>query len=167
MEANRQWQKKLVVGGLFAAIICLLTFLVRVPIPWAQGYVHPGDAAIYLGAFILGPLFGALAAGLGSALADLISGFPVYAPVTFIIKALMAVIVALWIRRLSDTTSAKALILPLFIAAAWMVAGYFIYEIPAFGFGNALAALPFNLLQGVVGVLIAIPLINIGGKYRL
>ena len=167
MEANRQWQKKLVLGGLFAAVIFLLTFLIHVPIPGGGGYIHPGDAAIYLGAFLLGPLYGALAAGVGSMLSDLAAGYVIYAPVTFIIKALMALIVALWVRRLPDTTSAKALLLPLFIAAAWMVAGYFIFEIPTLGFGKALVGLPFNLLQGAVGVLIAIPLINIGGKYKL
>jgi uncharacterized membrane protein len=167
MDSNRIWQKKMVTGGLFAAIICLLTFLVHVPIPWGQGYIHPGDAAIYLGAFVLGPLFGALAAGVGSGLADLLAGYAPYIPVTFIIKSLMAVIVALWIRRLPDTTSAKTVILPLSVAAAWMVAGYFIYEMAAFGFGIALADLLFNLLQGAAGVLIAIPLINLGGKYKL
>jgi len=93
MEANRQWQKKLVLGGLFAAIIFLLTFLVHVPIPGGGGYIHPGDAAIYLGAFLLGPLYGALAAGVGSMLSDLAAGYVIYAPVTFIIKALMALIV--------------------------------------------------------------------------
>ncbi|MFZ5974891.1 MAG: ECF transporter S component [Bacillota bacterium] len=165
MDSSRLWQKKMITGGLFAAIICLLTFLIHVPI--TKGYIHPGDAAIYLGAFILGPLYGALAAGVGSALADLFAGYAVYIPVTFIIKSLMAVIVALWIRRVSDTASAKNVILPLSVAAAWMVAGYFIYEMAAFGFGVALVNLPFNLLQGVAGVLIAIPLINLGGKYKL
>lgn len=167
MEANRQWQKKLVMGALFAAIIFLLTFLIHIPIPGGAGYVHPGDGAIYLGAIILGPLFGALAAGVGSALSDLLAGYAAYAPVTFVIKALMAVIVALWVRRLSDPTSAKAVSPALAVAALWMVAGYFIFEIPVYGFGVALWDVLLNLLQGAVGVLVAIPLINIGGKNKL
>lgn len=165
MESNRLWQKKMITGGLFAAIICLLTLL-HVPIPWGQGYIHPGDATIYLGAFILGPLYGALAAGVGSALADLISGYAIYIPVTFIVKALMAVIVGVWIKRLPDM-SVKTVLFPLAVAAAWMVAGYFIFEMAAFNFGMALTDLPFNLIQGAAGVLIAIPLINLGEKYKL
>ncbi len=167
MSTNRDWQKRLVLGGVFAAIICLLTFFTRVQVLGTGAYIHLGDSAIYLGAFLLGPLYGAAAAGIGSMFADLFAGASQYMLVTFIVKALMAVIVGVWLSKMDDTTSGRKVIVPLCVAAAWMMAGYFLYDIALVDLAYALGGLLFNLIQAVAGVLIAIPLINLTGKYKL
>ena len=76
----------IVLAGLFAALIFVMTaYLPR--IPTARGYIHIGDAAIYLSASILPKPFAAVAAALGGFLADALTGYMIWAPYTLIIKA--------------------------------------------------------------------------------
>ena len=91
--------KKTVMAALMAALICVATFVVRIPTP-LHGYVNLGDCLVLFAASILSPWYAALAAGLGSALADLISGYVIYAPATFVIKALMALLFCLFIKNI-------------------------------------------------------------------
>ena len=63
--------------------------LIRIPTP-LKGYINLGDAIVLLCAFLLPPSYAFFAAGIGSMLADIFSGYAVYAPATFIIKGLMA-----------------------------------------------------------------------------
>ncbi|MFR5877025.1 MAG: TIGR04002 family protein [Eubacterium sp.] len=82
--------RKMVTAALFAAMIFVLTYFVKVPIA-ASGYVHFGDALIYICAGVLGGPWAILAGAIGEGLADLIGGYAIYAPATIIIKALIAV----------------------------------------------------------------------------
>ena len=83
--------RKLVYAALFAALTCVMTMIVKIPVPATGGYVNLGDCVVLLAGWVLGPMYGGAAAGLGSMLADLVSGYPLYAPGTFVIKACMAV----------------------------------------------------------------------------
>ena len=69
-----------------AALTAAATIAIPVPLP-GGGYANAGDVLVLLSAFVLGPGLGAAAAGVGSALADLILGYTIYAPGTLIIKA--------------------------------------------------------------------------------
>lgn len=139
--------RKIVFTGCMAAIICILTMIVKIPTP-TKGYVNIGDTGVILASAMLGPLYGALASGIGSALADIISGYMVYAPVTLIIKALMAVFAALIIRKVRGN---KSIILAVLFCEAIMVLGYFLFEIFMAGSVAAAAAgIPMNILQGVI-----------------
>lgn len=82
--------KKIVIAALLAAFTCIATMSIRIPTPGTGGYIHPGDAIVLLSGIILGPGYGFLAAGIGSALADLLGGYLVYVPATFIIKGIAA-----------------------------------------------------------------------------
>ena len=64
--------RKLVLAALLAALVCVATMVVQIPSPM-QGYVNLGDCAVLISAWMLGPLYGGAAAGIGSALADLLS----------------------------------------------------------------------------------------------
>ena len=142
--------KKLTTCGIFAAIICVVTTFVAVPAP-AIGNVNLGDIFILCSAWILGPL-GAACSGIGAALADLFSGFAIYAPATLVIKASMAL--ACYYLFVILEKSLKSQILSRFISAlaaeAIMVLGYFIYESAIYGFTAAVASIPFNLIQGSI-----------------
>ena len=81
--------RKLTIGGLLGAVIALCTAYVSFPI--AGGYFHPGDAMVALSGIMLGP-YAALPAAIGSCLADLLAGYTIYAPFTFVIKGLMGLI---------------------------------------------------------------------------
>ena len=83
--------KKLTFTGLMAALICVLTMFPHIPIPAGSGYIHLGDGMILLAAMVVGPL-AIPAAAIGSALADLFSGYALYAPATAVIKGLVALI---------------------------------------------------------------------------
>lgn len=152
--------RKLVLAALFAALTCLMTMVIRVPSPMG-GYVNLGDCAVLLSAWVLGPVYGGAAAGVGSMLADLL-GYPLYAPGTLVIKGLMAVAAALIFRALrpDSSLSLPALTVSGVTAEIIMVGGYFLYEaldLPLFmGFGMAAAAnIPFNMVQGVFGLVAA------------
>ena len=68
--------KKIIMAGLFAALIFVATRFTATPVPFIlkSGYIHAGDGVILLGAYILGGPLGALASAIGSALADLSAG---------------------------------------------------------------------------------------------
>ena len=84
--------KKHVITALFAALTFAATMAIRIPTPGTSGYIHPGDALVILSGVILGPSYGFLAAGIGSALADLLGGYFIYVPITFVIKGLIALL---------------------------------------------------------------------------
>ena len=78
-----------------AMMICIIMVsiaLFRIPIPFTQGYVNLSDAMVFMAVIILGWKYGAVAAGMGSLLGDLLSGFPMWAPWSLVIKACMALI---------------------------------------------------------------------------
>lgn len=81
--------KKLVTAALLAAMTCVATMIIKIPTP-TFGYIHLGDGFVLLCGVVLGPLPGALAAGIGSMFSDIFSGYVTWAPATFIIKALTA-----------------------------------------------------------------------------
>ena len=141
---------KLVQSALLAALCLLLTRVVTIPAP--TGYVNLGDCAVLLSAWILGPIWGGMAAGIGTMLADVLSGYVSYAPATFLIKFAMAVIAALIFRTLEQRQRLTAHIVGTVSAEILMVAGYYIFESVCLGVGAAAAAsVPANMVQGVAG----------------
>ena len=95
---NDKKTKRLALAGQLCGATLLLTLL-SIPLPSGYGYVNLGDAGVYLCALLLPGGLGALAAGVGAALADLILGWAVYAPVTLLIKGLTALLAGLALRR--------------------------------------------------------------------
>ena len=145
--------KKLVLAAIFAAITCVGT-LITVPVPMTNGYVNLGDCVVLLSGWVLGPAYGFLAAAIGSSLADLILGFGLYAPATFVIKGLMALVTYFLFKTLSKGNGAVVpRIISAFVAELIMVAGYCLFESFVYGFGGAIASVPGNSLQGVFGII--------------
>lgn len=143
--------KKIVYSALFAALCCVATMVIRIPTP-TGGYVNAGDAVVLLGAFMLGPVWGACAAGLGSGLADLIAGYALYVPGTFVVKALVALIAAFIVKRFPENKLAVGTVVAGAVAELWMVLGYFLYEALILGYGWAAAGSVLgNLAQAVFG----------------
>ncbi|MGI5935506.1 MAG: ECF transporter S component [Oscillospiraceae bacterium] len=142
---------KLVMGALFAALTCVATIVIVIPSP-TGGYVNPGDSMVLLGAFLLGPTWGAISAGLGSALADAILGYVVYAPGTLVIKGAMALLSGFLLRKMGGSKPAVAAFLASLAGAVLMVLGYFVYSAVFLGYGwGALADIPGNCVQGIFG----------------
>lgn len=139
--------RKLVAAALFAALIYVATAFFTVPLP--TGYANLGDCFCILAGVLLGPVFGPLAAAVGSAIADLLLGYTVYAPATFLIKGGMALIAWLVYTRLRAPLPLR---LPLgcLCAECVVVGGYFVYEWLLYG-PAAVATLLGNSIQGLIG----------------
>lgn len=155
--------KKLIYAALFAALTYAATNLLRIPSPVTGGYKNLGDGMVLLGGLLLGPVYGAAAGGIGSMLGDLLLGYLYYVPGTFVIKAAMALCMALLYRRLrTRMPQTLACVLSGIAAECVMVAGYFCYSCFALGVGvAALASVPGNLAQGVVGVVFSTALCQV------
>ena len=144
--------KRLVLAGLFAALTTVAT-LISVPLPF--GYANLGDLIVILCGVLLGPVYGGLAAGIGSALSDLALGYVLYSPVTFIIKGLMTVIVWLFTQNFTKRYFTLRFFIGSFLAELFMVAGYLAFELFIYGVG-AFASIPGNTIQATVCYIAAI-----------
>lgn len=150
--------RKLVFAALFAALTCVATMVIKIPIPATGGYVHPGDAVVLLSAFLLGPWWGAAAAGVGSGLADLLAGYALYVPGTFIIKFLVALVAGAILSAKFIKNDALHAAVAGVVGEAVMVLGYFVYEafILKYGAVVALGSVVANCLQGAFGVIVGV-----------
>ena len=161
MTKNRT--QKIVFTSLLAALTCVTTMAVKIPTPLG-GYVNLGDTVVLLAAALLSPLYAVFAAGVGSALADLFSGYALYAPATLVIKALMALIFYAIIKASNGKTPLLARAVGALLAALWMVVGYYIFEGCLYGFGASLVNIPANAIQGTVGAVLGVVLIHMVEK---
>lgn len=149
--------KKIILTALFAALVCVATMSIRIPTPGTGGYIHPGDAIVILSGVILGPVYGFLAAGIGSCMSDLLGGYFVYVPITFAIKGLVALLSAYAYHFIAKSPKlCYAGIAVCGIIDTVMVAGgYFICEYLLYGAGAA-ASIPANILQGISGLVLSL-----------
>ena len=146
--------RRLTAAALLAAFCYVATTFLR--IPTVLGYINLGDAFVLLGGGLLGPLYGGLAGGIGSGLSDLF-GYPQYAPVTLVVKGAMGLLLgvfARWAAKRPTLTATLLRLLGAVLAECVMIGGYLAYETVLYGFGAAVAAVPFNALQGAVGILL-------------
>lgn len=158
---------KWILTAMFASMVCVCTLCVQIPSPM-NGYINLGDALVLMSAFLLGSRCGALAAGFGSMLADLFSGYAYYAPGTLVIKAATAFLAATlarkWEKRFPDTLRR---ILAGIVGEAIMVLGYLLYAWFFLAHGAAaFASVPGNVVQGAAGVLLSVVLTPLITKPR-
>ena len=145
--------RALVMTGLFAALGCVATMVLQVPSP-TGGYMNLGDTVVILGAYLLGPVYGAIAGGVGPALADLLSGYGVYVPATLVIKALMGLTAALLYRALGKKSWAP--VVCGVAAEAIMVVGYWLFDGILMGsLAGSAAGLPSNFVQAAFGLVVS------------
>ena len=67
--------RKITMSALFTAMVCVATLFIHLPVPMTGGYVHIGDALIYLAATMMPMPYGMAAAALGAGLADAMGGY--------------------------------------------------------------------------------------------
>lgn len=146
--------KRLVLASMLAAIVCVATMIIKIPSP-LKGYLNLGDCVVLLCGWLLPPVYGFLAAGIGSALADLFAGYVTYIPATFIIKGAMALAAYHVFRMLQNKTGKGiARLLSSLIAELIMGAGYYIFEGFLYGFIPSLVNIPANMVQGAAGLIL-------------
>ena len=152
-----------VTASMLAALTCVATMIIKVPTIGTNGYVNIGDCMVLVSAWLLGNPYGALAAGIGSALADLLLGYASYVPGTFVIKFTMAFVAYIIYKAISSTKISKsvAFVVSGIVGEFIMVFGYFLYESTLLGYGVAAAeSIPSNGIQGITCLVLAFLLIQ-------
>ena len=164
---ERNATRKIVITALLASLACVATMIIKIPSP-LQGYLNLGDCVVLLAGWILSPAYGFLAAGIGSALADLFSGYVIYSPATFVIKGIMALIAFYGFKLLAKRVgSFAARIISGVVAETVMVLSYFVFEGFLYGFGPSVVNIPANAVQGAAGIIAGILLIKIFEKSKI
>lgn len=155
---------KIAAAAIFAALVFIATYLFVISIPATSGYFNLGETIIYTAALIFGPLTGALAGGIGAMTADILLGYAQFAPGTLAIKGTEGIIVGYLYQKLQKRFPNQSLraTIAIGIGGLEMVAGYFIYEqlVLGYPFALALAEVPFNMVQMLVGLIIAVPVVH-------
>lgn len=152
----------IVITGLFAAMVAITTMSITVPSPSPSGYIHIGDSMVYMTGMLLGPVLGPIAAGMGSAIADLILGYYLYIPATLVIKALDALAVALIFTALSKKSKSLiglmvAYVFATLVGGTVMVSGYYLYETIMMNAATAIPNVIPNIFQAVGGAILGLP----------
>ena len=153
--------RRLTLAALSIALVTLATFVIRIPNPATQGYINLGDGLLFTLALVFGWRIGGLAGGVGSALADALGGYFIWAPWTLVIKGIEGVLVgtiAFWGIPDGRHPGRIAAFAAVLVGGAWMVAGYYLAGSVLFGGVAALTEIPGNLVQAGVAVVVALPL---------
>ncbi|NLG25613.1 MAG: ECF transporter S component [Clostridiales bacterium] len=172
MEKRRLMVRRLTYGGLLAAMVVVLTAVLRIPNPFT-GYAHVGDGAVVLCGLMLGP-YGALPAAVGSALADILVSMPQYALASAIVKGVMAWVVGR--AMIVEERISVRNVLVLLAVFAWMVVAYFLFNsvylklagnYPSYGQSllAALGAVVYDLIQAGIGIVISLTLLGAGQRF--
>ena len=152
---RREYTIVAALSGVMAALVAVTTFAVQIYIPATRGYLNFGDIMIFVSALTFGPAVGGFAGGVGSAISDVAGGYAYFAPYTFMIKGLEGIIAGLLSNRISHRRDVAAVV----VAGTEMITGYFLAEFFPLQIGwAALAEVPANILQIVVGGIIGLPI---------
>ncbi|MFX1483494.1 MAG: ECF transporter S component [Promethearchaeota archaeon] len=144
--------------AIMTALSTIMTLVIQIPYPGTSGYFNFGDTMVMLSGLLLGPVGGFFAGGVGSAMADLISGYSFYAPITLVVKGLEGMAVGYLGSRVRGHERLNKLdFIAVIIGAAIMLSGYFIAEYFLFGVAVALGELvTINLAQVTIGGIVTL-----------
>lgn len=147
----------LAIIAVMVAVTAVLTFAVQMPVPATGGYIHFGDVGVFFAAFAFGPVVGAIAGGVGCAIADLLSGYASWAPLTLFAHGLQGLLAG----YLGYRKGVVGMVVGWAIGAVVLLAVYFLGEwfVYGLGYAGALAEIGANFIQMAVGGLIGIPLV--------
>lgn len=146
--------KKLTITSLSIALVCVGTIVIQIPIPF--GYMHFGNVLILLIAYLFPGDIALISSGVGSALADLITGYPIWILPTLIIKGLMGFASSYICHKHHKKN--KVLSISVFFgslsAVFIMVLGYYLAGVLLFdGFIASATQIPGLSIEGLLGMI--------------
>jgi len=155
--------------AVFTALVCVATIVFSIYVPATEGFFNIGESMVFLSALLFGPFVGAFAGGVGSMMADLLLGFPHYAPATLIIKACEGAVVGLIKKRNPRFSSRRywslfTLCLGVFIGfmLGWVGSAYYSGEVNlTLGPGTFVFQVPVELWLAL-GILTALSIALLG-----
>lgn len=139
--------QSLTITALGIALVYVFTAFVNVQLPFGGkgGLIHLGNIPLFLFAIIFGKKTGAIAGGIGMALFDLLSGWTLWAPFTFVIVGFMGFVTGLITEKQKTTLNA---VLAMALACVIKIAGYYVAEGVIYGnWYVPIASIPGNLIQ--------------------
>ncbi len=139
--------------AVMSALVTVGTLIVQIPNTMG-GFFNVGDVMIFVAALTFNPLIGGVAGGLGSAIADIMLGFPVFAPLTLVIKGLEGLLASL----ITNKKSVYRDVLAVVAAGTEMVIGYFLVELCLWGLVGASGEILANIAQIAIGGIVGIPI---------
>lgn len=160
--------REIVLVGLMIALVYLAGSIIKVPS--VGGFVHIGDCMVFLSVIVLGKKKGAVASAFGMLLVDVLGGYYLWAPFTFVIKGAMAYIAGSILEKMSKSSKETIAYMVAFgVSGVFMVLGYFLAGIVMAGFFTdkvgLIQALSYsakdiigNIIQVITGIVIALPL---------
>jgi len=98
-RSSAQTAIRLALTAISTSLVCVATIVFSVYVPQTRGFFNIGETMIYTSALLFGPFIGSFAGGVGSMLADILLGYPYYAPATLVIKACEGGIVGFLARK--------------------------------------------------------------------
>ncbi|MBO0962420.1 ECF transporter S component [Neobacillus sp. MM2021_6] len=158
----------LVLNALFITLTFLATMFIniRLPLMGNGGLIHLGNVPLLIAAFVFGKKTGAIVGAFGMALFDIVSGWALWAPFTFVIVGAMGYVAGLIAEKIPGK---KVFVHVLAVAAALIikVVGYYFTEVILFGnWIQPFGSVPGNIMQIVIAAIIVVPLAN-GFKKRV
>ncbi len=154
--------RELTLNGILIALVFIATYFIqiRLPISANGGLIHAGNIALFTIAIIFGKKHGAIAGAFGMGLFDIMSGWFIWAPGTFIVRGVMGYIIGFYFeKRRQNVSYALVALLAIITSTIWMLAGY--YSVEGLLYGNWIApigSIPGNMTQIVIGWVVALPL---------
>lgn len=161
---------RIVSVSVLTAVTAVFTLLIRIPIAPTRGYINLGDVAIFFTAFTFGPITALISGGLGTAIADLLSGYAQWAPISLVIHGLQGLAAGLIVRKhliqfQKNTANAaefdeyreksgRKMVVSLtagLVGTIIMVGLYFLSGAALYGIGPAAFEVPGNIIQCAVG----------------
>ena len=161
--------KTIAVYALMTALVAVATIAIRIPMPATDGYLNLGDAFVLFCGVVFGPLAGLISGGIGSALADLIGGYAHWILPTFLIKGAEGALAGglFYLFKKSGLNRFLGAGIASFVAALWMVVGYFFASwIMKGSAAVAWTSVPGNAAQGGVGAVLAVLILLATTKIR-
>ena len=151
----------LIITSMLISLVFIATFFINIRLPIAAngGLVHLGSAMLFIVSILFGPKKGAMAGAFGMAIFDLVSGWTLWAPFTFIARGLQGYIVGkiAWSNQRNGRSSLFN-ILATVSSIPFMLLGYYICERILYNsWVIPFASIPGNLVQNSVGLVIALP----------
>ncbi|MBQ4573237.1 MAG: TIGR04002 family protein [Clostridia bacterium] len=141
--------------AIFTAIILLATSVIKFSTGLGEGYIHLGDSFVYLAACVLPFPYCIIAGALGGALADILSGYAIWAVPTMIIKVLNVIPFALVCRKYkSNKILSKQTVLMTVVSGVITIFGYFVAESILYSVASATLSLIGNTIQAVASGII-------------
>lgn len=157
--------KRIAKTALMIALIFVCTFTIKLPNPATGGYTHMGDCMAFLAVLVLGKKDGALAAGLGAALSDLLTGAMIWVLPTFIFKFIMGYIMGVVLEK--GNNEKLDWIVGASLGGLFQCFAYTLFKIPLFTAAVAFASVPRLLAQTIMGLVIYAIVANVLAKSKV